>query len=364
MAFSIHLEHAYPSFNLAVDLSLPMRGVSAIYGPSGSGKTTLLRLVAGLERAARGRVVLGDPVLGDTVWQDEARFVPTHQRALGYVFQDARLFPHLTVRANLAYGQRRARSSARLDDVVELLQIAPLLARSPDRLSGGEAQRVAIARALLTQPALLLMDEPLSALDAIHKAEILPYLERLHRSLDIPVLYVSHQMDEIARLADHLVMMQAGQVVAEGPLTTLLTRLDLPIAHRLDAEAVIAATVVAHDTTYHLTTVAFAGGHLELPYHPVAAGQSVRIRVRARDVSLTLAAQTGTSILNILPATVRDMAFDGDAQVMVGLALGDATHETDAVRVLARITRKSADLLSIVPGRQVYAQIKGVAIVE
>lgn len=344
--------HAYPGFRLAVDLALPMRGVTALFGPSGSGKTTLLRLIAGLERATEGHLSLGD-----AVWQDASVFLPTHQRSVGVVFQDARLFPHLTVRQNLLYGQRRTGAVGGLDAMAERLGIDHLLARKPDRLSGGEAQRVAIARALLTRPRILLMDEPLAALDANRRAEILPYLERLHAELDIPILYVTHSFDEVVRLADHLVLLEAGGVVASGRLTEMMTRLDLPLAHRPEAEAIIEAEVLEHDTEFHLTCVGFAGGRLWLSLQDAPMGRTVRVRIRARDVSLTQVPQTGTSILNILPAVLTDLAGEGDSQVVIGLDIG-------GTRFLSRVTRKSVSLLGLVPGMTVYAQIKGVAIVE
>ena len=344
--------HAYPGFELAVDLTLPMRGVTALFGPSGSGKTTLLRLMAGLERAADGYLALGD-----TVWQDGTCFLPTHQRPIGYVFQDARLFPHLTVRQNLAYGRRRAGGRGELEASASRLGIDHLLSRKPDRLSGGEAQRVAIARALLTEPRILLMDEPLAALDAGRRAEILPYLERLHVEADIPIVYVSHSFDEVARLADHLVLLDGGRVLAAGGLAELTTRQDLPLAHRPEAEAIIEAQVLEHDGEFHLTCVGFTGGRLWLSLHNAPIGSTVRVRIRARDVSLTQARQTGTSILNILPAVLTDLAGEGDSQVMIGLDVG-------GTRFLSRVTRRSVSLLGLVPGTTIYAQIKGVAIVE
>ena len=223
---------AYPGFAVEADLNLPGKGISALFGHSGSGKTTLLRAIAGLERHPGGYLAVNGEV-----WQDQRTFLPTHQRPLGYVFQEASLFPHLTVRRNLEFGQKRARAGvgaaerhADLEQTAELLGIGPLLERLPEGLSGGERQRAAIARALLTRPRLLLMDEPLAALDFQRKAEILPYLERLHDELDIPVLYVSHSPDDVARLADHLVLLQDGQVAASGPLSATLARLDLPTA--------------------------------------------------------------------------------------------------------------------------------------
>jgi molybdate transport system ATP-binding protein len=355
MSIRARLQHTYPGFALDVDLDLPGRGVSAIFGPSGCGKTTLLRCVAGLERRANGYLSVDNEI-----WQDDdvRRFLPVHQRALGYVFQDASLFAHLNVEQNLNYGIRRVSAALRrvsLEQSIDLLGIAHLLQRKPVALSGGERQRVAIARALASSPRILLMDEPLAALDAARKAEVLPYLEKLHRELDVPVLYVSHAIDEVARLADHLVLMEAGGVVASGRAEELLTRLDLSLAHGDTAGAVLTLTVSKHDAQDHLSTAIFSGGVLSLPMQSKDIGQSLRIRVQARDVSLTLQRQSGTSILNILNATVKAIAPDSPGQVMVSLDVGGCV-------LLARITERSARTLALAPGQALYAQIKGVAI--
>lgn len=347
----------YPDFSLSVDLHLPGRGVTALFGPSGSGKTTCLRALAGLE-STRDTAVSVNGV----VWQDDARglSLPTHQRPVGYVFQDGGLFEHMSVQRNLEYGMRRVPAPERrvsLGQVVDLLGIAPLLGRKPGTLSGGERQRVSIARALAVSPAILLMDEPLAGLDAKRKNEILPYLERLHDDLEIPVIYVSHALDEVARLADHLVLLEEGRVVASGNALDLLTRLDLPLSHGDIAGALVIATVSGHDAEYHLTRVDFSGEGLWLACHPVATGQQVRIRIQARDVSITLEKQTGTSILNILPATVAALSEDGPGQVMVVLQVGDT-------RLLARLTQKSVTALNLTVGTPVYAQIKGVAVLR
>jgi molybdate transport system ATP-binding protein len=352
---TLQVSLARPGFTLNVDLQLPSRGITALFGASGSGKTTCLRILAGLEPQAHGRV----SVAGE-VWQDSAQgiFRPVHQRALGYVFQEASLFDHLNVQDNLKYGFKRTPPNQRRhgwDHVVALLGIGHLLARWPHELSGGERQRVAIGRALASSPRLLLLDEPLAALDSARKAEILPYLERLQAELSIPILYVSHAIDEVARLADHLVLLDAGRALANGPTAAMLTRLDLPLAHGDTASAVIKARVTGHENAYHLTLVEFAGGCLRVPQQALQPGQTLRIRVQARDVSLTLSPQTGTSILNILPARVTGLSADGPGQVVVGLLAGDTP-------LLARVTRKSLDALGLVEGLQVYAQIKGVAV--
>ncbi|MFO1199630.1 MAG: molybdenum ABC transporter ATP-binding protein [Burkholderiaceae bacterium] len=343
-------------FSLDVALELPGRGVSALFGPSGCGKTTLLRALAGLERAA-GRVGLGDEV-----WQDDdARvFVPPHRRAIGYVIQEAALFPHLDVRANLDYGARRIAAADRrvaAGQVIELLGIGHLLARRPATLSGGERQRVAIARALACSPRLLLMDEPLAALDAQRKAEILPYLERLHVELALPVVYVTHAMDEVARLADHLVLMREGAVLASGPLAELTSRADLPLARPDDAGVVIEGRVAEHDARYGLTRVAFSGGSLWVGETAARPGARVRARVLARDVSVTRQAPVDTSVINVLPVVLEDLRVERHTAVL-RLRPPDA----DGTRLLARITRRSAETLALTPGDALYAQIKGVAL--
>ena len=357
LALRVALSHA-SGFHLDVDVRLPGQGVSAIFGPSGCGKTTLLRCVAGLTRPATGRVTVGGQL-----WQDDAAgvWLPTHRRPLGMVFQEASLFAHLTVQGNLDYGQRRVPAAERrvsLAQAIELLGIGHLLARRPAGLSGGERQRVAIARALAASPRLLLMDEPLAALDAARKAEVLPYLERLQRSLDIPMLYVSHSPDEVARLASHLVLLQAGHVKVQGPTAELMTRLDLPLSHGDTAAALVQAQVLAHDAHDHLLSVAFSGGRLHLiATQQYVAGEAVRLRVLARDVSLARTRATDSSILNLLPARITQLAEDSPGQMLVALdAAGTA--------LLARITRRSCQQLALAVGDTVFAQVKGVALVD
>jgi molybdate transport system ATP-binding protein len=348
------LQLSRPGFTLDVDLQLPDRGVTALFGPSGCGKTSLLRALAGLERA-RGRVALAD-----TVWQDDARrvFVPTHQRPLGYVIQEAALFPHLSVEGNLDYGRRRSadRDRVDLDQVVALLGIGTLMKRQPADLSGGERQRVAIARALATGPRLLLMDEPLAALDAARKADVLPYLERLHRELALPVIYVTHAIDEVARLADHLVMMAGGRVQAQGPVAELMARADLPLSRPDDAGVVVQGRVQLHDRAYGLMQVQFDGGSLWVGETEAEIGQWVRARVLARDVSVTRQPPLETSVLNVLPVQLRAIWADRHTAVL-SLAAG-----AQGVPLLARVTRRSCDALALQPGDALYAQIKGVAL--
>ncbi|MFG0582281.1 molybdenum ABC transporter ATP-binding protein [Pseudomonas sp. zjy_9] len=346
----------HPGFRLDVDLDLPSRGVSALFGHSGSGKTSCLRCFAGLDRPREGYL----QVAGER-WQDSASgdFLPAHRRAIGYVFQDANLFPHLSVRGNLEFGQRRIAARERkvaLDQALELLGIGHLLERLPSALSGGERQRVGIARALVTSPRLLLMDEPLASLDLKRKQEVLPYLERLHEELDIPVIYVSHAPDEVARLADHLVLLEDGQVRASGPLKELLLRSDLPFASDDDAEAVIDGQASAYDARYGLVELCLPGSEarLRLPHAALPAQQRVRVKIKARDVSLSLQRAEGSSLLNLLPVTV-DSWQVLDAQVLLTLRLGEQ-------RLLARITRYSFDQLGIHAGQAIWAQIKSVSL--
>ena len=360
----LRLKLARRDFQLDVALTLPGTGVTALVGASGCGKTTLLRALAGLERAA-GRVRLGD-----AVWQDDATdtFVPTHRRAIGYVFQDAALFPHLDVAGNLRYafarsatGRQAGAMAAALAPAIELLGIAALLPRRVAALSGGERQRVAIARALATQPALLLLDEPLAALDDARKADILPYLERLQRSLALPMVYVTHAVAEAARLAEHLVLLDAGRVLATGRLTELLSRPDLPLSRFDEAGVVIDARVLGHDPGYALSRIGFAGGALWLGQTATAVGQLVRARVLARDVSVARQMPQASSVLNLLPVRLHSLHAEG-ATVLLRLAFGQPEPDADPVWLLARITRKSADGLALHVGDALIAQIKGVAL--
>jgi molybdate transport system ATP-binding protein len=344
------------SFALDASFEAPSRGVTALFGHSGSGKTTLLRCIAGLERAPGSLHVNG------SAWQDDKTFVPVHKRALGYVFQEASLFPHLSVRANLEYGYKRidaAKRRVQTDQVIEWLSLSHLVdRRDANSLSGGERQRVAIGRALLVSPEILLMDEPLSALDTHSKQEILPYLERLHRELDIPVLYVSHAMDEVARLADHLVLMEKGKVIASGDVHETLSCLDLPTAHFDDAGAVIEAAVAQQDEKYHLTRLDFAGGELWVSRVEQPFGAKVRARVLARDVSIATQAPHGSSINNILNARIEEIRDEGPDKVVVLMKVGESQ------KLLARITRRSRDHLGLIDGMYVCAQVKSVALMS
>jgi len=339
-----------------VSFVVPGVGVTAVFGPSGSGKTTLLRCVAGLARAPQGRVCVNDDC-----WQDSGtgRFVPPHRRSVGYVFQDAALFPHLDVQGNLRYAERRRRARAgglEAGRVIAWMGIGDLLDRRPDGLSGGERQRVALARALLAGPSILLMDEPLASLDEQARTEILPYLDRLHRELSIPVLYVSHSRAEVVRLADHVVLLERGRVRDAGPVADLATRADLPFGRDAEIGTVAEGVVVGHDDEFGLTLLDIPGGRLRLPDDRVLrSGEKLRVRLLARDVSLTLEPPQRTSILNILPASVLEIR-DADSRLpLVRLDAGGTP-------LWARISRKSVVALGLRPGARVFAQIKGAAL--
>ncbi|MGO4381000.1 molybdenum ABC transporter ATP-binding protein [Pseudoduganella sp. RAF53_2] len=347
------LDHG--SFVLDVNLELPSHGVTVLFGPSGSGKTSLLRCIAGFEPAARGRLCINDECL-----QDDSRFVPTHERHVGIVFQEASLFGHLNVQRNLDYGRSRtppAQQRIAFEQAIELLGIGHLMDRSVAKLSGGERQRVAIARALLTSPSVLLMDEPLSALDQKRKKEILPFLERLHRELDIPIIYVTHAIDEVVRLADHIVLLEDGRAVASGPISDTLARLDLPPAFIEEASAVLDGLVADIDEPHALAALSTQAGTLWAPVGALRTGAATRVRIHARDVSIALSRHEDSSILNVLPATV--LSFTAAAQaahVLVECQCG-------ATKVVARITSRSFDALNIAPGLHVWLQVKAVSLV-
>ena len=354
MSLDISLRQRLGAFQLDVAFRAE-GGLTALFGRSGSGKTSLVQLVAGLTRPDDGRIAMGERVLVDT---ETGLFVPAHRRRIGYVFQDARLFPHLTVRQNLLFGQwfaPRAERRADFDGVVDLLGLSPLLARRPQRLSGGEKQRVAIGRALLASPRLLLMDEPLAALDEARKAEIIPYVERLRDDAGIPILYVSHSVSEVRRLASHLVVLASGRVVADGRAADVMDRLDLfPLAADQEPGREIDGQVVAHDPSYGLTEVALAGGAFHLPAVAAPIGGSLRLRIRARDVMIATRAPEGISALNVARGRIVSVRPEGESGL--DLVLDCAGDE-----ILARITRRSFDELGLHPDAMVYAVVKAVA---
>ena len=342
------------SFMLDANFSIPDRGITVVFGPSGSGKTTLLRAIAGLEKSDDGFLKIGD-----SVWQKGEDFLATHKRQIGYVFQDAALFDHLDVKGNLNFVIKRAIGLKEdfIESIHNLLEIKTLLNRKTTQLSGGERQRVAIARALLTNPKILLLDEPLSALDLKRKNEILPYLDSIHNDLEIPILYVTHSQDEMSRLADHLLLIEDGNIIGSGPVNDMLTRFDMPLSHGGDAVSIIEAEVLKRDSEFNLMHLDFLGGQFIVPDNSFPVQTKVRIRVVARDVSLTKSKQVDTSILNIFPAMVQEIVNEGEAQVMVRLQIKETI-------LLACITRKSSYKLRLEKGSEVFVQVKSVAILS
>ncbi|MGE5271052.1 MAG: molybdenum ABC transporter ATP-binding protein [Thiohalocapsa sp.] len=355
---SVAVRHRFGDFTLDAAFDSG-GGLTALFGRSGAGKTSLINAIAGLLRPQDGRIVAEGAVLTDT----EARiFVPPPRRRVGYVFQEGRLFPHLSVRQNLLYGRRftpraapKATPVADIDFVVRLLGIEGLLHRSPGNLSGGEKQRVAIGRALLACPRLLVMDEPLAALDEARKAEILPYIERLRDEAGVPIVYVSHQVGEVARLATTLVLLSEGRVAAVGPPAAIMGRIDLsPLTGRAEAGAILATRVAAHDPGFGLTTLRAAAGELRVPSLDLPVGTALRVRIRARDVMIALTPPAGLSALNVLPGTVAEIGHADGPIVDIRL---DCAGEP----LVARLTRRSVETLGLAPGRAVYAVIKSIA---
>jgi molybdate transport system ATP-binding protein len=345
-------------FTLTVDLRLPAQGVTVLFGPSGSGKTTLLRCVAGLEKSY-GRI----SVAGDT-WQDSEQQIdlPTWQRNLGYVFQEASLFAHLNVQKNLQFGikrlehHQRAQADDALSAAIELLGIGHLLQRAPASLSGGERQRVAIARALALQPKILLLDEPLASLDMARRQEILPWLERLHAQLRIPVLYVTHSMQELTRLADHVVLLQSGSVQLHGPIDEVVSNRTFAVAVGGEAGAVLQGTVIQHDDVFDLTQISVLAGRLWVSKQALALSTAVRVHVHANDVSLSLSEPFDTSIQNRLPGVIREIVQDvHPAHKLVSL-------DCHGQQLLARVTARALMQLKLDVGSPVWCQIKSVAI--
>ena len=345
----------FPGFRLQVSLDLPGQGVSVISGPSGCGKTTLLRCMAGLERSPSGVMKIGDEV-----WQDEGIFVPIHRRGIGLVFQESRLFPHLNVRANLEYGFRRTPPEQRSifpGQVVDILGIGHLLDRHPQHLSGGEKQRVAIGRALLASPRLLLMDEPLAALDAARKNEVLPFFMRLRRELSVPIVYVSHSLTEVLQLVDTMVLLEAGKVLACGAVGEVFSHLELR-GHidRSMIGAVLDTRIASHEPEYGLTILDFMGQSLSVPKQDIPVGQAMRLHILSQDVSIVLdPASFRTSVLNILSAKVLEIGPIDGYSVDIKLDIGRP--------ILATITKKSLVKLGLRPGQEVFAHIKAVKMV-
>ena len=348
------------TFELAAQFTAPSTGITALFGRSGAGKTTLVNALAGLIRPDRGRIAIDDEILFSAA---DGIDRPPERRRLGYVFQEGRLFPHYSVRANLRYGMPRGESrdpTLSFEAVVELLRLEPLLRRRPHNLSGGEKQRAAIGRALLADPRLLLMDEPLASLDLAHRAEILPFIEELRDRLHIPIVYVSHAMEEVVRLADTLVLMSEGRVAAVGTVEDLTSRLDLrPLTGRFEAGAVIRASVAGSDLVFGLTELSFPGGRLRVPHLGLPLGTPVRARIRARDVALALEHPQGLSILNVFAGRVVEIAADQGPMVDVRVDIGKPDRP---VVLWARITRRSTHDLRLEVGKSLHALVKSVAL--
>lgn len=346
---SLNVSVEKPGFSLSVRASVPLHGITAVFGPSGSGKTTLLRTISGLERHARGSVTFDD-----NVWQDEHGSLPPHERAVGYVFQDGRLFPHLTVEQNLRFAIRHCRSRPTIEfgDVVSALDLEPLLKRQPASLSGGEQQRAAIGRALLTSPRILLMDEPLSSLDAARKREIIRYIEQLPERFDLPVLYVTHSIDEVTRLASRMLLLSAGSVAAHGNVNEILQRIDMwSLTGRAEAGSVIDARVERH--AGGMTHLAFEDQSLQIPAIDASAGKIIRLRIHARDVAIATTRPLHLSIRNVLPARIEKIDFDATIYAELLLGIG-------AQQIRARITRSALEELELAEGQNVHALIKSV----
>lgn len=354
MMLAVDIRHRLGAFELEAAFESGGQ-LTALFGPSGSGKTSLVNLIGGLMRPDKGRIVAGGRVLVDT---SASTFVPKHRRRIGYVFQDARLFPHMTVRQNLAYGRFFTPSAERyadMDGIIDLLGIAHLLDRRPALLSGGEKQRVAIGRALLASPKLVLMDEPLASLDEARKAEILPYIERLRDETKIPIVYVSHSMAEVARLATDIVVLSAGKVAASGTMPEIVRRLDLlPEEERAEGGAVLEMKVSAQDEDFGTTALSSEAGEIRVPAIGLEIGRTIRVRIRARDVLIATERPHGLSALNILGGTIDEISPGNGA-------LADVRIDCHGQMVVSRITRLSVHDLGLVVGKPVFAVIKSVS---
>jgi len=351
-ALSLDLECAgAQGFRLKLTCSLPQSGVCAIYGASGSGKSTLLDCIAGLRRPGKGSRI----AFGEQLWQDGDSFVPPWQRNIGYVFQDARLFPHLDVRGNLQYAISRRPGGLQLEKVAQWLDLESLLSRRPADLSAGQKQRVAIARALVANPNLLLLDEPLANLDKLASTQLTAYLQKLAQELEVPMLYVSHDIEEVSQLADHLLLLESGELAAQGPLLDLCSRLDNRLSQEEQAAAINRAAIVRHDPDYGLTELDLEGQPLFVSELPQQPGQQRRLRIPARHVSICRQRPTDSSILNILAVTISEIEQGSGSVLMLRLAIGSQY-------LLARITRKSLEMLDLKIGDLVYAQVKSAAL--
>ena len=345
---------SYPNFNFDVDLQLPASGITVVFGPSGSGKTTLLRCLAGFEKSGRLEIA-------GEVWQDKNKFLPPNDRAIGMVFQESRLFPHLKVRENLLYGYKRTPADSRklhLGGVARVLALENLLDRGIEKLSGGEKQRVALGRALLTSPQLLLMDEPLAALDTQRKVEIIPFIRKIEQELSIPIIYVTHSMSEVLQLVDTMVILKEGKVMKSGPVEKVFS--DIHLRDAIGDEhsgAILDTTVLEHDTEFGITRLDFMGQELSVPLQSIEPGEGLRVHIHSKDVSLATQPPEGlTSVLNILRTNVKKIGKNVGYSVDI---------ELDAGRpLLATITRKSLSNLNLQPGQSIYALIKAIRMVH
>ncbi len=354
MKLELDCTYSLGNLKLTVNTAVPLEGITGLFGPSGAGKTTLLRIIAGLETHARGKVVFDN-----TVWQDDAPrvFVPPHKRRIGYVFQDNRLFSHLNVEGNIRYGLRRRQGAIKYADVVAALDLAPLLGRRPGSLSGGELQRVAIGRALLSQPQLLLMDEPVSALDLPRRKEILKYLQRLPEIFNVPIVYVTHAIEEIAQLARSVIVLAQGRVVRSGTVAEIFGDTDLSgLMGQSDSGSLLDAMVIGHDQRYQHSIVVVAGQHILIPGTSQPIGSQIRLHIHARDVSIALQQPEHISIRNILAARIVGITDSP------GSAYVDVQLDLDGSRLHSRITRLAVADLGLRTGQQVFALIKGVSL--
>jgi molybdate transport system ATP-binding protein len=351
---SLNLSHAEENgFSLNIDCQVPASGVTAIYGPSGSGKTTVLNAVAGIQTTSGNSTIQ----FGDDTWQNGTQITPPWKRRVGFVFQDARLFPHLNVKQNLQYAIKRRgdENQPSFEEIVNWLDLKELLSRLPEHLSAGQKQRVAIGRALLCGPRILLMDEPLANLDHAARRECLHYLQRLRAELDIPIWYVSHDIEEVSQIADNLLLLEDGRLLAQGSLIDLCSRLDTRLSHEERAAAIVTGTIQRHDIEFGLTEIRIEQQVLLVNHLDAPLGQQQRIRIPARDVSICRARPLDSSILNIIPVELLEIEATSDSRVLLRLSLGDQC-------LLARITRKSAELLQLTVGDKVFAQIKSAAL--
>ena len=355
MSLDVTLNHKLDQFELDLAFTLPAKGLTALFGPSGAGKSLTINAIAGLNQPQTGHISLGDKDILDTA---RGFSLPTHKRRIGYVFQDSRLFPHLNVEKNLIFGAKRTKikpTKDEIDSLISLLDIGHLLSRYPANLSGGEKQRIALGRAILSNPLFLLLDEPLAALDHRRKEEILPLIERLRDESEIPILYVSHSIDEVTWLADHMILLNHGRIAAEGNIHDIMNRLDLyPLTGRFEAGTVFEARIVAHDTTEGMTHLAFDGGTIKLAQMRGNVGEAVRLRIRARDVMLARSEPKDISANNILPVKITDYRADSNSHIDIQLLCG-------STKLMARITQTSWSRMALGKDQNLFAIVKSVS---